>query len=324
MQKDSSGDRQTIKCNICNHVIHYKCSLLPKYVLYTYTKKKTKKFDCQVCTNVPDDFECETGIYTESSTAAKRYYIPTIKVTDEDGVELEPQIDIPSRFKTTIPDEKETAVGVCRDDRKIAQLNDLFEKYDFCTMAENLLQLGNKMESINSRLHKNLDITRELSFNNTSGSNDIDPSRNVNSNKSNNKNDSNNNSSSVNVNDKYINKMKADLDFALKDRDSFRHSYELLLVELKEADKKAWEMAERITGLSSSLQVKNAQATLLSTENEKNAKVINELKAKVGELTTKYCDVHGKWEAGHLANEILGRQLDSYMTDKNALEKNLK
>ena len=91
-----------------------------------------------------DEFECETGIYTESSTAAKPYYIPTIKVTDEDGVEVEPQIDIPSRFETAIPDKKETVVGVCRDDRKIAQLNDLFEKYDFCTMAENLLQLGNR------------------------------------------------------------------------------------------------------------------------------------------------------------------------------------
>ena len=44
---------------------------------------------------------------------------------------------------------------------------------------------------------------------------------------------------------------------------------------------------------------------------------------KIDELTEKYIDAYGKWEAGHFANDIIVKRLDDLTIDKERLEKNL-
>ena len=106
------------------------------------------------------------------------------------------------------------------------------------------------------------------------------------------------------------------LEFTRKDRDSYKHSYELILEDHKAADRKIWELTKQ-------LHEKDTVVKVQGVELRKNAELINQMNLKITELTNKHCEVHGKWEAGNLANEILGMQLDSYMADKRDLEKKL-
>ena len=50
---------------------------------------------------------------------------------------------------------------------------------------------------------------------------------------------------------------------------------------------------------------------------------IQKLENKIEELTNKCTDIYGKWEAGHLANEIISKQLDDLVAANDRLEKNL-
>ena len=50
---------------------------------------------------------------------------------------------------------------------------------------------------------------------------------------------------------------------------------------------------------------------------------IKKLEDKIIELNNKYVKVYGTWEAGHLANEILSKQLDDLVGANKRLEKNL-
>ena len=50
---------------------------------------------------------------------------------------------------------------------------------------------------------------------------------------------------------------------------------------------------------------------------------VTKLEDKFEELNNKYLDIYGKWEAGHLANEILSKQLDDLVGANKRLENNL-
>ena len=309
--KDSSNDRRTIKCNNCNHAIHYPCSRLPRYVLATHLKKKSKKFDCEVCTSLPEDFEYNLDSYVSPSGSKKTpMEIPTIRLTDENGMELPWECD--STPEPTPESTSDTEVGASQEERKIVELNQLFEKYDFVTMAENLLQLGNKMESISTNLNKAL--IKANPCNSNPGNRNISTTIPDNTNNS-----INPNTCSSNIPAKHQIDVKLlcdQLEFTKKDRDSYRHSYELVLQENKVADGKIWDLSKK-------LHEKDSEVKVQAEQLKKNANLINDMNTKIKELTDKLCDVHGKWEAGSLANQILGRQLDSYMEDKSNLEKKL-
>ena len=94
-------------------------------------------------------------------------------------------------------------------------------------------------------------------------------------------------------------------------------------MELKAADAKSWNLAEKERNLVSLLGQIDITAAVQEKDLKKNKALIEELKKKVTEMTDKYCDIYSKWEKGHMANEILGLQLDSYVTDKKNLEKKL-
>ena len=330
-RKDTSRSKQVIKCTTCNHAVHYSCSRLPKYVLYTFTKKKTKRFDCETCTKVPTDFQHEDDVNHHPMTVQPEV-IPTIIVTDENGDNLVHE-NVPPKG-SEMDHAQRPEVGASLDDRRIAQLNDLFEKYDFCTMAENLLILGNKMEAMTLSLDKNIrkfdsTLNNNTNFNNNSNNNNSN-NNNSNSSSSNNNNNNNSNNDDDHSNSKRyrnlettIKNIKDELEFTRKDRDSYRTSYELLLVELKAADEKSWNLAEKERNLANLLGQRDIAAAVQEKELEKNKVLIEDLEKKITEMTDRYCDIHSKWEKGHMANEILGLQLDSYATDKKNLEKKL-
>ena len=93
---------ESIKCNGCNSLVHYPCTKLPPYMLYTHIKKKTKKYECEECTGT-----IEGILFTEETdppVAAAAYNVTTeaarptqlITDTDERIVRLEDKIDLMS------------------------------------------------------------------------------------------------------------------------------------------------------------------------------------------------------------------------------------
>ena len=65
-------------------------------------------------------------------------------------------------------------VGASHSERKIAELNDLFEKYDFRDMADILLSLGNKLEATNKALTKNVNTLLKPNSSSNNNNYDID------------------------------------------------------------------------------------------------------------------------------------------------------
>ena len=108
-----------------------------------------------MCTAIADDFGYDGDSYiSPSGSRNPPALVPIITCTDENGVDTPWVCDpMPEQAPELID---ETEVGASQEERKILEINELFEKYDFCTMAENLLQLGCKMESISSSLNKSL------------------------------------------------------------------------------------------------------------------------------------------------------------------------
>ena len=108
-----------------------------------------------MCTTIADDFGYDRDSYiSPSGSRNPPLLVPIITCTDENGVVTPWVCD---SLSEQVPEQiDETEVGASQEERKILEINELFEKYDCCTMAENLLQLGCKMESISSSLKKSL------------------------------------------------------------------------------------------------------------------------------------------------------------------------
>ena len=52
---DNEDSSQMIQCATCKSWLHFTCSALPPYQLYVFTKTQ-RKFECEMCINVPGDF----------------------------------------------------------------------------------------------------------------------------------------------------------------------------------------------------------------------------------------------------------------------------
>ena len=178
-----------------------------------------------------EDFDYNLDSYVSPSGSENLPKLfPLIKITDENG------IDIPWAYNNALEQTPEPIpdiqVGASQDERKIVELNQLSEKYDFCTMAENLMQLGNKMESISSNLNKSL-IKANLVNDQINNSDFKKPCSTSNSSVPNTK--------PTIVSEKLQKEFKVlndQLEFTRKDRDSYKHSYELILEDHKAADGK--------------------------------------------------------------------------------------
>ena len=125
-KQDSTNDKEVIRCSSCNGAIHYACSRLPKYVFFTHSKKKSKKYDCEACTTISEEFEYNLDSFISPSGTKISLMIPAITLTDETGVDL-PCVYDPIPEPTPKP-PREAEVGATNKEQEIATLNQLFEK----------------------------------------------------------------------------------------------------------------------------------------------------------------------------------------------------
>ena len=105
--------QKTLSCHNCGGLVHFQCSSLPPYMVYTLSTS-TKRFVCEKCVDIPENFMEK-------------------KRTDHINANTERQDNI--------------------------QI--LLEKYDFQNIAENLLQLCNKMEATSRQMNENIGSMRK-------------------------------------------------------------------------------------------------------------------------------------------------------------------
>ena len=92
---------------------------------------------------ISDDFECDA----DTNEIPSPNFLPSIVVTDEKGLVISSfQYSSSTSSQSHSHELPKTEIGASVEERKLADLNDLFEKYDFQCIADKLLTLGNKLE----------------------------------------------------------------------------------------------------------------------------------------------------------------------------------
>ena len=130
---ESVKKKNVLKCSNCNKLIHFACSNLPPYMLYCLSNS-TKKYTCERCAGTPESFL--TGIVTSicdpSATAEKT------GSTEVNDVRVE------------ILEHKVNSILV------------VLEKFNISTIAENLNELGLKIEQTNNNLTGNVRAIQQM------------------------------------------------------------------------------------------------------------------------------------------------------------------
>ena len=119
--------KNAISCQKCKLLVHYCCSKLPPYMLYTYTKTQ-KRYDCQVCAATPDDFLGELIIADKMC------------ITNDE-----------QRFN-----KLESCDNSILLETRVSQLCDLVDKYDLRSIADKVQSVYTNLEKANNRFTENV------------------------------------------------------------------------------------------------------------------------------------------------------------------------
>ena len=131
--------QNTIKCNGCDRYVHYHCSRLPPYMLYSHERKPTKKFDCEVCVQTPEHFL--TKIINENIASSIHDITPTVNPPVVQVVGNEKFADL---------------------ERKVNEFSELMVKFDLATIANNLLLVGGELTKTQNNLKESMSVMQKM------------------------------------------------------------------------------------------------------------------------------------------------------------------
>ena len=119
-----------LKCGTCNNFVHFACTNLPPYVLFSLSSTN-KKYTCEVCTETPEPFL--TNIINNVCVASSASQHSPI---------VDNRIDIL--------------------ENKVNNIMVALDKFDLQTLTDNLNTLGTKMETTNNNLTGNVRAIQQL------------------------------------------------------------------------------------------------------------------------------------------------------------------
>ena len=262
VKEKKKNDVDVLKCSSCSHLVHFTCTNLPPYMLYSLSTS-TKKYTCEVCTTTPESFL--TGIVTNICNVSKRE-------TTTPAFNAEPIVD--KRYDIL--------------ENKINDLSVVLEKFDLHNMADNLSQLGNKLELTTNNMTANIKAINQLKKNRTEPKAtdtclaDDDPLQ------------------------EELSKLRKDLELVQKELASSRSSNELLMSTITERDAALATIRERLEKNSHKHVEKDKRIMALQSENkqlkEANATISNE-KSAVSEQWSVKAQTSNR-ERDQLAQEL--------------------
>ncbi len=130
-KKNTAG---VLKCSTCSNFVHFPCSSLPAYMLYSLSNSN-KKYVCEVCTATPEPFL--TNIVTNICNTTEK-----------------------KNESTPIPAPLDNRYDVLEN--KVNSLSVILEKFDLQALAENLTRLGNKLETTSNNVTATMKEAKQL------------------------------------------------------------------------------------------------------------------------------------------------------------------
>ncbi len=131
-----------LKCGTCNNFVHFACTNLPPYMLYSLSSSN-KKYTCEGCAETPEPFL--TSIVTKICNASEISKSPT----------SDNRIDIL--------------------EHKVSSIMVSLEKFDLQTLTDNLNTLGTKMETTNNNMTGNVRAIQQLKKDQAASVTDVKP-----------------------------------------------------------------------------------------------------------------------------------------------------
>ena len=293
--------RNVLICHKCNGLIHFHCTNLPPYMIFTLSTS-TKKYVCEICADTPEKFlESIMKVDMISDSIMVNKYTEAQK-TGYENLEY-----------------------------RVNQIDVMLEKYDMAAIAENLLDLGRLLEKAKNNMHENVGILKNVI--NEQSIAKLSSREN----------------GSISVTDENENSnLSKELEGCKSELNSYKKSYELMIETVTERDGQVKHLTEGKQKISMSLQEKNLVVanldmevtslkrtiSKLNEEKEKHEKeydasivklenINTEMGKNMEDLTKSHTYTRSRWEAVHVANELLTSQIKEAHAMNKRLEENL-
>ena len=302
-QNDAVKKKNTVlKCSTCSNLVHFPCSNLPAYMLYSLSSSQ-KKYVCEVCTATPEPFL--TSIVTDicNSTEVKNNLVAPLPVP--------PVID--NRYDIM--------------ENKMNSLSVILEKFDLQSLAENLNQLGNKLETTSNNVVASMKEVKQLKKEQSEAvpiQHDGFQSQQF---------------------QEELNLVRKDLEFSQKELSASRIWNELLMKELSDRDAALETLRDRFekniekhgekdkiiaTLEAANKQLRDANTTTNKERSlavhrwgERNESLVREkeeLSVQVEQLNERIADFTSKYEQSMEINSLLKSQLDEAVELNKSLQ----
>ena len=144
------NSRIVLSCHVCNELVHFHCSKLPIYILYTLSTT-SKRYVCEICADPPENFlqniimDNIVGLGTNGNDfLPTNAHTPDVAATDTNHGRL------------TMLEEK------------IDKLSEIIEKYNIPRVADSVQNahnsfniLNNNCKEFNGRLNKAIEVFQQ-------------------------------------------------------------------------------------------------------------------------------------------------------------------
>ena len=134
-----ASKQESIKCSTCNSLVHNSCTQLPIYMIHTFNRKKTKKFECEQCTE-----KVEGISFAEKQQTSARI--------GENVANHTPEGIVPCPTQSRFSDLEE----------KVERMYLSLEKFDFVGLSENIDHIFNKLSNSQQNANECLNRLKKL------------------------------------------------------------------------------------------------------------------------------------------------------------------
>ena len=277
-------DSTVLSCHKCNGYVHFGCTNLPPYMLYSLSQT-AKRYACEACVDTP-------ALFIE---------------------EINNNNNVDEPYNTS--EEKRKSTSKCDNNKynhcefleqQIKNATVLFEKYDFQGIAENLLTLGSQMEKVNGKMGENIGMLKEVNLKPEQITpHDAAPSEELKMNAENAKKESESYRHSYELMVENVNE------------------YEKKTKRLSESNERHLQNLNEKNRIITDLEIQNNKLIHINNANTEQMSKLEYSEQKIDSLNAKYTEIFGKCEAHHLENEILNQQLIELRNTNERLNENL-